>query len=183
MKKRITTFCTLALMLIFFSFTATAQSTTDGILTKVKNSKNHNVFQLVSMDKELSTFANLVVLSGLATSMKLTDDITLFAPTNAAFDEMTIERYTHLTNPKNQVDLINFVKHHIMPTKQMKSAFEDGQVITTPAEDEITVTEDIYDNIFISGSKIIKANIEASNGVIHIVNGVIDPNASLIGID
>lgn len=182
MNSRITKIFALAVTLIFFSFTATAQSTTDGILSKVKNTKNYNVFQLVSMDKELSTFANLVVLSGLATSMKLTDEITLFAPTNAAFDDMTIERYTYLTNPDNTVDLIKFIKHQILPKKHMKYDFKDNQVITTQGADEITVSTDGFDNVFISGSKIIKADIEASNGVIQIVNGVIDPNASLIGI-
>lgn len=81
--------------------------------------------------------------------MKLTDAITLFVPTNSAFDDMTQERYTHLTNPDNKTDLIKFIQYHIMPTKHMESAFEDNQVITTAAEDEITVSKDIYDNVFI----------------------------------
>lgn len=180
MKMKTTQFFAMAAALIFFSFTATAQSYNDGILSKVESPKNYTTFQLISMDKDLSSFANMVLLSGLAQSMKMTDGHTLFVPTNQAFNDMTIERFTHLTNPKNSTDLIAFVKHHVMPTKQMKFAFEDGQVITTPDEKEITVDQDSYDNVFISGSKIIKSDIEASNGVIHIVNGVIDPNSDIL---
>lgn len=175
-----TQFFALAAALFFFNFTASAQSYNDGILSKVESPKNYTTFQLITMDKDLSTFANMVLLSGLAKSMQLTDGHTLFVPTNQAFNDMTIERFTHLTNPKNSTDLTAFVKHHVMPTKQMKSAFEDSQVITTPDENEITVEEDTYDNVFISGSKIITSDIEASNGVIHIVNGVIDPSADVL---
>ncbi len=180
MKSRIFKFITLTLTLIFFSFTVSAQSDNDELLNKVENSKSYNTFQLVTMDKELSTFANLVILSGLMESMQFTEGHTLLVPTNEAFDEMTVERFTHLTNPKNSTELITFVKHHVMPEKQMMVNFEDNQVITTPDDKEITVSKDSYDNVFISGSKIIKSDIAASNGVIHIVNGVIDPNADVL---
>lgn len=65
MKNRVSAFCTLAIALVFFNFMATAQSNNDGILFKVENPEKYNTFQLVSMDKDLSTFANLIVLSGL----------------------------------------------------------------------------------------------------------------------
>ncbi|WP_373516209.1 fasciclin domain-containing protein [Pricia sp.] len=180
MKMRITQFFTLAAALIFFNFSASAQSSNDAILSKVESPKKYTTFQLISMDKELSTFANLVILSGLAQSMQMTDGHTLFVPTNDAFNDMTIERFTELTDPKNSTELVAFVKHHVMPTKQMMVAFDDGQVITTPDENEIAVDQDSYDNVFISGSKIIKSDIAASNGVIHIVNGVIDPSSDIL---
>lgn len=181
MKTRILNIFALVVALTFFSFSASAQSSSnDDILSQIKTPKDYTTFELVAMDKDLSTFANFVSLSGLATSMQLADGHTLFVPTNAAFNDMTIERFAYLTNPKNQVDLVKFVKHHVMPTNQMASAFNDGQVITTPDDKEITVEENSYDDIFISGSKIIKSDIEASNGVIHIVNGVIDPSADIL---
>jgi len=180
MKKKISKFLTLATALIFVSFTVNAQSNNDEILGNVESPKDYTTFQLISMDKDLSTFANLVVLSGLAESMQMTDGHTIFVPTNEAFDEMSIERFTELTNPKNTTELMAFVKHHFMPTKQMLSAFEDGQVITTPDENQITVDQSSYDDVYISGSKIIKSDIEASNGVIHIVNGVIDPSIDIL---
>ena len=70
-----------------------------------------------------------------------------------------------------------------MPKKNTTSAFEDSQVMTGPSPDEITVTKDSYENVFIGGAKIIRPNIEASNGVIHIVNDVITPNRELFFVD
>lgn len=180
MKMGITQFFALAITLVFFNFTASAQSPNDAILNNVESPKDYTTFQLISMDKDLSTFANLVVLSGLSESMKMTEGHTLLVPTNDAFNDLSIERFTELTNPKNKTELMAFVRHHVMPTEQMLSAFEDDQVITTPDEKQITVSEDGYDNVFISGSKIIKSDIEASNGVIHIVNGVIDPSVDIL---
>ncbi len=180
MKSRIFKFITVTLTLIFFSFTVSAQSDNDAILNEVENPKSYNTFQLVTMDKDLSTFANLVILSGLMESMQFNEGHTLLVPTNEAFDEMTIERFTYLTNPKNLTDLTTFVKNHVLPTEQMMVKFDDNQVISTPDDKEITVSKDSYDNVFISGSKIIKSDIAASNGVIHIVNGVIDPNADVL---
>jgi uncharacterized surface protein with fasciclin (FAS1) repeats len=65
----------------------------------------------------------------------------------------------------------------------MQSAFKNSQVITSPSPDEISVSKDSYDNVFIGGAKIIRSNIEASNGVIHIVNDVIVPNRSIFFVD
>lgn len=171
---------TLLIAMLFTGFFAYAQSSNDEILNNVKNAGDYTTFELVSMDKDLSTFANLVAMSGLAVSMQLAEGHTLFVPTNAAFDEMTIERYTSLTDPKNKSNLIKFVKNHVMPTKHSKFDFKDDQVITTPDNNEISVSKGISDDVFISGSRIIKSDIEASNGMLHIVNGVIDPSIDVV---
>lgn len=180
MKIRTQSTFALFIAMLCIGFTAHTQSSNDEILNNVKNLGDYTTFEVVSMDKDLSTFANFVALSGLAVSMQLAEGHTLFVPTNAAFDEMTIERYTSLTDPKNKSELIQFVKNHVMPTKHSKSDFKNDQVITTPDNNEISVSKNTFDNVFISGSRIIKSDIEASNGVIHIVNGVIDPNMDLV---
>lgn len=183
MKTRIQKFSALGLTLLFFSFTANAQWGGNEVFENVDDPSNYTTIELASMDPNLSTFVNLVKQSGLAASMSTTGAHTVFIPTNAAFDDISIERYQELTNPKNQTKLMEFVKYHIMPTKNMKIDFEDDQVMTGSSPDEITVSKDIYDNVFIGGAKIIRSDIEASNGVIHIVNDIIVPNRSIFMVD
>jgi len=172
---------TFALVTLFslLSFTATAQWDGNKVFSAVDNTKNFTTLELASMDKNLSTFVHLVNLSGLAPSMLLSDAHTLFIPTNDSFRDMTIERFAELTNPKNKVELMKFVQYHILPNEHMKGDFKESQVITDAENKEISVSTDVYGNVFISGAKIIKPDIEASNGVIHVVNDYIDANLSL----
>ncbi|MDT7829771.1 fasciclin domain-containing protein [Pricia sp. S334] len=183
MKKRIQNLVTLSLTLLFFNFATNAQWSGQKVFENIDDTKNYTTLELASMDPNLSTFVNLVNLSGLTPSMLMTDEHTVFIPTNDAFRDISIERFSELTNPGNKTELMEFVKYHIMPTKNMKVDFKDDQVMTGPSPDEITVTRDTYDNVFIGGAKIIRSDIEASNGIIHIVNDIIVPNRSIFMID
>ncbi|MFS4418219.1 fasciclin domain-containing protein [Maribacter sp. 2307ULW6-5] len=183
MKKLITNLFATVLAMFLFSNTATAQWDGNDPFSMVDNTKMYTTLELASMDKNLSTFVNMVTLSGLAPSMLMTDDHTLFIPTNDAFKDMSIERYMELTDPKNQSELITFVKYHALPNKYMKREFKDDQVITDPSPDEITVSKDVFDNVYVGGAKIVEPNIEGSNGVIHIVNALVTPNKDYMLID
>ncbi|WP_276165406.1 fasciclin domain-containing protein [Zobellia alginiliquefaciens] len=178
MKKTFTNFVTIAITTILCGFSGIAQS--DAILSEVENSETYETIDLLIMDKELSTFANLAMLSGLGNSMKATDEgHTLFAPTNDAFRDMSIKEFSKLTNPKNKSELVTFVKSHILPNKYMSNEFEDRQVMSVGGDNEVILSKDSYDNVYIGGAKIVKPNIEASNGVIHVVNSVIDSERSI----
>lgn len=169
----------------FLSLSAFSQSRNDEILGSVENPGNYTTIELAQMDRSLSTFMNLVALSDMGASWKLADEeFTIFIPTNAAFDEMEIERWNHLTNPKNQTDLIRFVKYHFVPKKIMKYDFEDDQIISTGVEEEIAISADgTFDTVYVGGAKIIKADIEASDGIIHIMNSIVEPNVDFLLID
>ena len=183
MKKRIQNIVLLALTSLFVQTTSIAQWAGEKVFEKVDNTKNYTTLELASMDPNLSTFVNMVTLSGLASSMSMTDAHTVFIPTNDAFRDISIERFSELTNPKNQTKLIEFIKYHTMPSKQMSYAFKDSQVMTESSPNEISVTIDDSDNIYIAGAKVIRPDINASNGVIHIVNDIIVPDRSLFFID
>lgn len=173
MKKRMTRLMTLLTVCICTGVSLSAQSSNMQILNQVNNPNLYKTIDLAHMDRNLSTFTNLVVLSGLSTSMHMTDAHTLFIPTNDAFRDMTIERFAELTNPKNKPELIAFVKRHYLPSTVLSNEFKDSQVISTGNNEEITVAADNYGNVFIGGAKIIKPDIKALNGTVHIVNDFI----------
>lgn len=172
-----TYFKSISLLLILFSMvsiTTFAQDNQDVIFSKVDDTKMYKTIELAQMDRNLSTFVNLIMLSGLDTSMEFTDEHTLFIPTNEAFYKLSVEEFANLTNPKNRTDLVKFIQYHILPNKLMTSAFEENSIITTNENEEIAVSAN--DNLVtIGGAQVIKSNIEASNGIIHIVDAVIKP--------
>lgn len=174
-SKALATFCAA----LFLGFTVQAQTEDDKILEGVQNPKMFETIDLATMDKELSTFTNLIMLSGLGVSMELADNHTLLVPTNEAFADMSIEQFAKLTDPKNKAQLLEFVKFHVIPKKVMAEDFEGEDIISTDVEQEIAVD---YNNgiVTVGGARVIKADIEASNGVIHIVNGVIQPSTDVV---
>lgn len=167
--------------MLLFTFQLSAQWSSDEVLNDIKEPQKYSTLALAQMDRNLSTFTNLVYLSGLAPSMLMTDDHTVFIPTNEAFKEMSVEDFLHLTNPENRADLMRFVKYHFLPNKVMKYGFKDSQIIDTQGEEQITVSVDQpYGIIYIGSGKIIKSDVEAKNGVIHVVNSVIRPTKDVI---
>ncbi len=154
-------------------------------MCSIENPGNYEAIELAQMDRNLSTFMNLFALSGLGASWKIADEeFTILIPTNAAFDEMSIDRWNHLTNPKNQTDLIRFVRYHFIPKKVLKRELKDDQIIETGVDEEIAVSASAtFDTVYIAGAKIIKADIQASDGIIHIMNGVVEPNTDFMGIN
>lgn len=142
------------------------------ILEHVDNAKEYTTFQLAHMDKELSTFMNLFNLSGLETSLLFTDEHTLMIPTNEAFKDMSIEDFAHLTNPENKADLINFINNHNLSSKIWKNELANNDIISNPEDEDIAITAD-NGQVTLGGARIIVPNIEASNGVIHVVDSPI----------
>jgi uncharacterized surface protein with fasciclin (FAS1) repeats len=185
MRKETFKFLATCLGILLLSLSVSAQSANDQILAGVQSPGDYETIELAQMDPNLSTFMNLVALSDFGASWKLTDqEHTVFIPTNQAFDELSVEKYLHLTNPKNKADLVRFVKYHFLPNNVTKSGFEDSQVISTQsAEEEITVSADsTFDTVYVGGARIIKS-MEASNGVVHIVNGIVNPNENFLLIN
>lgn len=160
----------------FLSFTGHSQSANDEILGGVENTSSFKIVELAQMDRNLSTFMNLVSMADLGPSMALADDYTLLIPTNDAFAEMTIERFAFLTNPKNQVQLLDFIKYHVIPKKLMAFDFKGEDVLSNDGGKDINVTYN-SSTFYVGSAKVIKADIVASDGVIHVVNGIVAPTS------
>jgi len=173
MKSRLFKSMALMITLLFFATSTFSQSAMDKPLSGVKDTKQYKTIDLIYMDKDLSIFANLLTLSGLNTSLALTDKShTLFVPTNDAFAEMTIERFAELTDPTNRSELIDFVNLHFVETKIESSQMTDYKVISQNNSTTIPIAVS-GNQIRVGGALIGAADIQTSTGVIHTLNEVI----------
>ncbi|MDH5608640.1 MAG: fasciclin domain-containing protein [Cyclobacteriaceae bacterium] len=99
--------------------------------------------------------------------------ITLFAPTNAAFDKVPAETLQDLLKPENQGALRNILYYHAAPgkynledLKKEKSLYEaNGGFVDITVEGE---------DVFVNGSKIL-GTVVASNGIVHVIDDVLLP--------
>jgi len=147
-----------------------------------RDTENQDIFSLLRGDENFSKFLELVEKSGLTPSMKQAEDFTIFAPTNDAFKELTVRQYEALTKPENRDMLNRVIKAHIFPSKVGMVNFTGRQTMETSDGVEIPI-ETAGDTpaiaagsrIIVGGARIMKSDIEASNGMIHVVDRVIIP--------
>ena len=147
-----------------------------------EDTESYDIATLVEREPELSIFAELLERSQI--SLDFAEPVTLLAPTNQAFREIPESHLEHLMNPQNQSDLVRFINRHLLPTERSTVHFNDSQIIETPTEEEIGVSLDMGgDVIIVGGATIKKSNIQASNGIIHIVNRPVEPTVDVIEYD
>jgi uncharacterized surface protein with fasciclin (FAS1) repeats len=148
----------------------------DDIFSDVENSEQYDLLTLLRMDPNFSTFADLLQRSGLEASLQVADPVTILAPTNEAFAAMDSQEMESLTTSGNTTELTSFVQRHILPSKVYQSGFNTSQVMGMDTENQVEVdTRMNGEVVIIGGAQIIKSDVEASNGIIHVLDGVIQP--------
>jgi uncharacterized surface protein with fasciclin (FAS1) repeats len=172
-----TNFFTIITIVTTFMLSSSVFAQVDGpILSGVENTSEYKTIELINMDKDLSTFANLLTLSGLNISLALTTEPhTLLVPTNEAFSKMSIKRFVELTNPKNKSELVKFMNDHFLSKKYTSYEFKNADIISNGNNTKINIYKDDYYLSF-GGAKVIQADIKSKNGMIFIVDGFIEPS-------
>jgi uncharacterized surface protein with fasciclin (FAS1) repeats len=100
---------------------------------------------------------------------------TVFAPINAAFAKLPIGTVDNLLKPENQGQLKDILQHHVTTSALDIESFTDGQELGMVSAGSETITRK-PDGVYIGAAKII-ASVRASNGWVHIVDGVLVPAA------
>lgn len=102
---------------------------------------------------------------------------TVFAPTNAAFDALPKGTVETLLKPENKAELQRILKHHAgVPVKQIKD-LKDGDTLSMADGSVVTFHVAPDGKVKVDDANIV-ATVQASNGVIHVVDAVIVPKAA-----
>jgi uncharacterized surface protein with fasciclin (FAS1) repeats len=125
---------------------------------------------------DLSTLATAVTAGDLATTLQGKGPFTVFAPTNQAFSDIQSTVDT-LLRPKNKADLRKVLTYHVVPGTYKAADLKDGQQLTTVQGQKLTVSVD-GGMVKVNDAAVEKADVNASNGVVHVVDKVIVPPAS-----
>jgi len=101
---------------------------------------------------------------------------TVFAPNNAAFDKLPKGTLDELMKPEKKADLQNILQYHVTTSALKVDFFKDGQTIGMVNGDNITVN--IKDGkVVLNNSATIIGSVQGSNGMVHIIDGVLLPPA------
>lgn len=139
-----------------------------------------NIVVLASNTGSLSTLVSAVKAAELVDTLQGTGPYTVFAPTNDAFAKLPAGTLDTLLKPENKEQLKAILTYHVVPGEVMASDLKDGQQITTVQGGTLTVKIsggqvqliDAKGNVAI----VEKADVDASNGVVHVINGVLLPS-------
>ena len=120
------------------------------------------------------TLVAAVKAAGLVETLKGKGPFTVFAPTDEAFSKVPKDMIDALLKPENKAKLTAILTYHVVPGKvmaadvvKMKSAQTvNGQMVSINVKG---------DTVMVDNAKVIKTDIEASNGVIHVIDAVILP--------
>jgi len=135
-----------------------------------------NIVELAQANSNLSTLVAAVVAADLATTLSDSNaSYTVFAPTNSAFAAIQSTVNT-LLQPSNKSDLQDVLKYHVVNSKVLSSSLKDGQIITTLLGDTLKVRI-IGGDVFVNNSKVVTADVLASNGVVHVIDSVLVPGS------
>ena len=120
-----------------------------------------------------STLAKALTAAGLVATLKGTGPFTVFAPTDEAYAKLPQATLSDLLKPENKEKLTSILTYHVVPGKITASQVANITKAVTVQGQSLTV--DTKDGVKINGAKVIAADVEASNGVIHVIDTVLLP--------
>lgn len=138
------------------------------------------IVELASETEDLSTLVTaLTLFPDLVSTLEGDGTFTVFAPTNEAFAGLLAAIGQTDLNDIPESVVRSILEYHVISSAALKSTdLSNGQTAETVNGENITVAIDGSD-VFISDSKVLIANVEASNGVVHIVENVMVPPSIL----
>ena len=132
-----------------------------------------NIVEQAQESESLSTLVAAVKAGGLVETLSGEGPFTVFAPTNDAFAALPEGLLDMLLQPENVEQLKAILTYHVVPGKIMSSALTDGQTVATAQGEKITIST--TDGAKINGASVSTADVQVSNGVVHIIDEVILP--------
>jgi uncharacterized surface protein with fasciclin (FAS1) repeats len=123
-----------------------------------------------------NTLVTALKTAGLVNTLKGDGPFTVFAPTDEAFAALPEGTVENLLKPENKDKLISILTYHVVPGKVMSSDVNAKQLnVATVQGSKVFING--MSGVSIDNAKVIKANIETSNGVIHVIDSVILPKS------
>ncbi len=123
---------------------------------------------------QFKTLAMLLEKAGLVGALSGEGPFTVFAPTDEAFAKLPKETVDSLLKPENKEMLASILKYHVVPSRVFSDAAAKGATVKTLQGSDVTTKSD-GTKVWVGNASVVTADIDASNGVIHVIDTVIMP--------
>jgi uncharacterized surface protein with fasciclin (FAS1) repeats len=130
---------------------------------------DQTIAALASETPELSQLTSVLETAGLTSVLEEAGPLTVFAPNNDAFAELDLAELA--ADPAQLTDILQY---HVVEGAVTSDQLEDGQTVTTLQGGELTVSID-GETVMVGDATVVQADIQAGNGVIHVIDTVPQP--------
>jgi uncharacterized surface protein with fasciclin (FAS1) repeats len=161
------------------STNATSESTTSASPEATSSSPESStpaaagtIVDVAAANPDFSTLVTAVQAAGLVETLNGAGPFTVFAPTNEAFAALPAGLLDKLLLPENKETLTKILTYHVLPAQVMAADVTPGMVATVEGSD-ITITTD--GGVKVNDATVTATDVEASNGVIHVIDKVLVP--------
>ena len=133
-----------------------------------------NVIDKLNETGKFTKLNETLMKSGLNENLKSKGPFTIFAPLDDAFAAISAQTYYGLLREENKDKLANILGRHVF-TKKITSSEIDSEIKLKAINGEEITIKKIKGIVYINEAEVVTADVEASNGVIHFINRVLQP--------
>lgn len=138
------------------------------------STQSKTLLALAESNASFSTLTKALKAAGLTEKLQGKDNITIFAPTDAAFSKLPQDAVRDLLLPENKEVLVKILTYHVVPGKVLSSDLKSGEVKSIEGG-AINVKVDPATGVKVNEASVTQPDITGSNGVIHAIDQVILP--------
>lgn len=136
----------------------------------------NNIVSIAVGSKDHTTLVTALKAADYVKSVANPGPLTVFAPTNAAFDKLPAGTVTTLLQPAKQADLKNVIKYHATTSVYEAKDLKDGMALAMSNGKKVTIRV-AGDKVKVNDANVV-ASIRASNGIVHVIDAVLLPPAN-----
>ena len=133
-----------------------------------------NIINKLNETGKFNKLNETLTKSGLNKNLEDEGPFTVFAPLDDAFAAISAQTYYGLLREENKQKLVNILGRHVF-SKKITSSEIDGEIKLKAINGEEITIKKVNGIVYINEAEVVTADIEASNGVIHFINRVLQP--------
>ncbi|WP_414545162.1 fasciclin domain-containing protein [Nostoc sp. CCY0012] len=136
--------------------------------------QDKTLLALAESNASFTTLTKALKAAGLSEALQGQDNLTVFAPTDAAFAKLPQDAVNDLLQPENREILVKLLTYHVVSGTVLSGDLKSGEVKSVEGG-AITVKVDAANGVMVNDANVVQADIKGSNGVIHAIDQVILP--------
>ncbi|CAN5220815.1 hypothetical protein BH09PSE2_BH09PSE2_22590 [soil metagenome] len=148
---------------------------TGAAYTPITSQPSQTIAAVLASSGQFSTLLKAATATGLAPVLSNAGSLTVFAPTDAAFAALPAGALDNLMKPEKAADLQKAVAYHIVNTKILSASAKGHVTKAASAAGPELYVDGTGDTVKVNDATVIQADVQTSNGVIHVIDKVIMP--------
>ena len=171
--KKIILFPSLAIAFAALAIVLVSEWTTAQEPAPAPASAGPDIIAVIGADPNLTTLVSALRAAELVEALQTRGPYTLFAPNNAAFAKLPAGAVDNLMRPENKKKLAAVLKHHVIRDEIMAADVGSGKQRTLDGNKVDVAKND--GKVFFGEATVLVADLDASNGVVHVIDAVVMP--------